>query len=1006
MTSTLLHFVPYSLDLSNQRLLGSHGVIALRPKSFAVLQYLAQHAGRLVQKAELMAACWPGVAVGDAVIKDCIREIRAALGDSARAPRYIRTQSRLGYCFVAEVRGTVPDESGSPAGRRAADVATAASEPLLGRDADLNRLLECLASADSGTAQIVLVSGEAGAGKTALVDSFLRRCAGDGALVGRGQCIEQHGPSESYMPVLAALQGLAQRLDRHRMSERLLHSAPTWLRQLPGLSEAIGLERIEQEVLGAGRERMLREGADGLMALSQEHGIVLLLEDLHWADAATLDLVNYLAQRRLACRLLLIATLRATPGAVGAQALQLGGLAARGLATSIQLTPLTAADVTLIVEERLPTLAAGTADQLARAVYTRTDGNPLFVRAVLDELSADARLAGDLLIRAAERSLPPSIQGLVEQILAGLGAAEQQILEAASVAGEDPTTDVIAAALQQRSADVEVLLESVSRRQSLLQPLGVHKGADGCLYGRYGFLHSLFRDLIYRRIGAKRKTSYHLSAGNYLAQRPHDLSIQSAATLAYHFEQGFDFPSAIHWLAVLAWREVVQLGDRSAVRHLDHALAISESLDSNIRSKYLSITLERRALLLSRFGNIAAAAADYERIVRLAEAGDQLSWQARGLAGLATLLSWVAPARAILAAEQASLLAERQGAPALAVRARGLHGFLRCLFGPDWRASDAEACLQASQIAPADSELPAGNCWTYGVQIQSLHGDYEGSRVAAQRGITLALKQNDSNEYLFLRYHQSGALFNLGRFGEALHLLGDAQQLAQRNGDVAWAVMIGAGQACIEAQCFAFRSAIERSQRALHFASQSPIRLVPLELMSSAIIALSLIGEGRLTEAKESLISIYTEDPLSFNLRMTILITQIELALAYDDLMAVDRHARRLLALTQAAGEPTGLVWARRSLALVASRCRRFDEAESELSHAAAVLAAKPAPVAAWRFHLAAAEIYEAQGRLGAASHARQRCAATLASIGRSLEGWDTLRQTFCAHPTVAQLAG
>ena len=1026
MTISLLRFAPFSLELANQRLIGPHGVVALRPKSFAVLRYLAQHAGRLVKKAELLNACWPGVAVGDAVLKGCIREIRDALADSVAAPRFIRTQSRLGYWFVAEVTPVFADPGGASlashkADPKAAVALPAAAEksaakgrlplPLLGRDADLARLAECLALADAGAAQTVFVSGEAGAGKTALVDAFLRRCPFDKVLVGRGQCIAQQGPSESYMPVIAALHELAKRLDSRQVSECLLQNAPTWLLQLPGLADAIDRERLLHEAIGAGRERMLREGADGLAALAPEHCVVLVIEDLQWADAATIEFITYVTQRRRNARLLLLATVRETDGAGSASLSHLRSLSARGLAVSIKLTPLTVSAVHTLVGERLPRLGQDVAHRLASAVHIRTDGNPLFVGAVLDELGERALRADvedtpaeDLLIRSAERSLPPSIQALAEQVVAGLSSEDQQVLEAASVAGEDATSVVIAAALRHAPADVEVRLESLSRRQTLLKPFDVHLWADGSVWGRYQFVHALFRDVLYDRVGSARKARYHLSIGKYLAERASEASPKSAATLAYHFEQGGDLPSAIHWLAVLAWREVMHLGDRTAARHLDHALTLAERLSGDAALEHVFMTLERRALLSARLGNLQVAIGDYERIVRLAESKDDPHWQARGLAGLAALLTWVAPASAMLASEKAELLAERQSDDTLRIKVRGLHGFLRCLFGSRWSASDAEASLRASQTAPVDAELPSGNFWSYGVQIQSLRGDYEGSRVTAQRGIALALKQNDPNEYLFLRYHQSGALFSLGRFGDALHILGDAQQIAQRNGDVGWAVLLDVGQACIEVQCFAFADAIARSQRALAFARQSAVRLRPLELMSHSILALALVGQGKFSDANDAIAAMEIDEPLSFNTRMTIHIAQLELALAYGDSSRVVSHANALLALTQPAGEPTGLVWARRCLALVASRSHRWDDAVSELSRAASVLAHKPAPVAAWRLHLAAAEIYAAQGKIDDASHSRRQCADSLSTISRSLEGWSALRRSFNAHPIVAQV--
>lgn len=1034
MTISRLTFDSFCLDLGNQRLVGPQGVVALRPKAFAVLQYLAQHPGRLVQKAELLQACWPGVVVGDAVLKGCIREIREALSDSAAAPRFIKTQSRFGYWFVAAVRPFAPDAvapsviapsvvvpsvvvpSGVPPQAAATQVSVASAGPVrsravVGRDAELARLAECLALADAGEAQLVLVSGEAGAGKTALVDAFVQRGLPGGALVGRGQCIEQHGPSESYLPWLAALRELADHLDPRQMSERLLRDAPTWLRQLPALAQGIDRERLQHAVIGAGRERMLREGAEGLAVLAPEHCLVLVLEDLQWADAATIELLTYLMQRRSACRLLLIATARETEATELASLARLRSLGARGLAVNLALSPLPVSAVKRLIGQRLPPLTSDLIDRLAVAVHGRTEGNPLFVAAVLDELWQSG-LPENLLrsgtdefpLRWVERSLPASIRALAEQMVASLPTEDQRTLEAASIVGDDSTSAAIAAALRQAPADLEPRLEALCRRRQLLKSMGVAQQADGQVWGRYQFVHALFRDVLYGRIGAFTKANYHLNVGEYLVAQPQSMLIINAANIAYHFESGGDFLKSIHWLVVLAWQEVMHLGDRAAERHLNHALTLAESVSGEQGQACLLSTLEQRALISARLGRLQSAVQDYERIVQLAEEWAQLAWQARGLADLAALLSWVAPARAIHVSERAVLLSERHTDDTLQIRARGLRGFLRCLFADEWSPADAEASLRSSQVRPGEAVLPAGNPWNHGVQVQSLFGDYEGSRANAQRGIELALRQNDANEYLFLRFHQSGALFFLGRFGEALDSLADAQQIAQRNGDISWAAMLGVGQACIEVQCFAFSDAIAHSQSALEFASKSPVRLRPLEIMSQSIVALALAGEGKLSASNHALLAMTADEPLSFNTRMTLLIAQLEIALTGGDVIAVAQRAKALLALTQPPGEPTGIVWARRGLALVASQSGRWDEAESELAQAAAVLAQKPAPVAAWRLHLAAAEIYTAQGRLDLAGRAREQCAEALGSLSRSLAGWAALRRAFHAYPAVAQI--
>ena len=160
-----------------------------------------------------------------------------------------------------------------------------------------------------GERQVVFVTGEAGIGKTALVDTFARGIASDrGIRIGRGQCLEQYGTGEAYLPVLEAIGRLCR--EQGQVIDVLRAHAPMWLLQMPSLVSASDRELLSREVFGATRERMLREMGEALEALTADLPLVLILEDLHWSDYSTLDLISYLARQRQAAQLMLIGTYR------------------------------------------------------------------------------------------------------------------------------------------------------------------------------------------------------------------------------------------------------------------------------------------------------------------------------------------------------------------------------------------------------------------------------------------------------------------------------------------------------------------------------------------------------------------------------------------------------------------------------------------------------------------------------------------------------------------------
>jgi DNA-binding winged helix-turn-helix (wHTH) protein len=298
---------PVWLDLEHEQLRRGDKLLHLRPKSFALLRDLVAHPGRVLSKDELVEAVWPKTAISDGVLTVSINEVRHALGDAAQAPQYLETVPRRGYRWRGALPTTppFPDLAGS---RPAAPLAP----PLpIGREAEVAQLDDWLAQARRGARQVGFVTGEAGIGKTTVVDAFVAQVVREPDLwLARGQCIESYGAGEAYLPVLEALGQLCRGPDGARLVAWLAQHAPTWLVQMPALLAADTMEAVQRRVLGATRERMLRELTEALDALTTERTLVLVLEDLHWSDAATLDLVGALARRRTPARLLLLATYR------------------------------------------------------------------------------------------------------------------------------------------------------------------------------------------------------------------------------------------------------------------------------------------------------------------------------------------------------------------------------------------------------------------------------------------------------------------------------------------------------------------------------------------------------------------------------------------------------------------------------------------------------------------------------------------------------------------------
>jgi DNA-binding winged helix-turn-helix (wHTH) protein len=232
-------FGPYELEPQSAQLRRGKRFVPLTAKAFGLLQCLVERPGQLLTKEELLATVWPGVVVSDAALTARIHELRVALREDATQPRYIETVHRRGFRFIAPVNATRP-----PAGF------PSPAPHFVGRGPELATLQSWSGKALNGERQIIFVTGEAGIGKTALVDAFLHRQAAERQMwVGRGQCVEQYGEGEAYLPVLEALRQVAQEPAGNRVASTLRQHAPTWLVQIGGLAAESELEAQHRKVM-------------------------------------------------------------------------------------------------------------------------------------------------------------------------------------------------------------------------------------------------------------------------------------------------------------------------------------------------------------------------------------------------------------------------------------------------------------------------------------------------------------------------------------------------------------------------------------------------------------------------------------------------------------------------------------------------------------------------------------------------------------------------------------
>ncbi len=583
------------LDALNESLWKGSEKIRLRPKTFAFLQYLIARPGQLVTKDQLLSVLWQNCHVGDEALKHCVAEIRKALNDSAETPRFIETVHRRGYRFIGEMG---QDLQGVDSNWRDRKPDFSACQ-LVGRTSELAQLDQYLEKAMEGVRQVIFVTGEQGIGKTALVDAFLNLANAEphtqdgsensiGLWGTRGQCIKSHGAGEAYMPFWEALTGLCQTPNRVRVAAVLRQHAPLWILQMPSLVSAAQLRNVRRATLGATRERMLREMAEALEALTVDIPMILVLEDLHWSDYSTLDLISYWAQRRAPSRLMLIATYRPAEALADNHPLKTikQDLQAHQQCREIPLTFLDEAAVAEYLTQRFPN--HGFPAEMTTWIHGRTEGNPLFMTNVLDHLvtrglivQRNHRWILDATLEKAGLEVPPTIQQMIEQQVDQCSLQEQRLLQAASVEGVEFSAVAVAVALGEKADRVDARCRKLAVRNQLLQPAGIRQTAGGRRIACYRFIHALYQSICYQLLPEERRTRLHRRVAEHIEKTNGAKLGEMAARLAMHFDQGMEYSRAITYYQKAAENATSRYAGREALALATRGLQLLEMIPEN-----------------------------------------------------------------------------------------------------------------------------------------------------------------------------------------------------------------------------------------------------------------------------------------------------------------------------------------------------------------------------------------------------------------------------------------
>ncbi|ETX00934.1 MAG: hypothetical protein ETSY2_38100, partial [Candidatus Entotheonella gemina] len=568
-----LFFGPYRLDRESVTLWRGEERMALRSRALSLLQYLAERPGQVISAQDLQQHAWQGEHASTSLFRVCIHELRQVLQDDPGSSEYIETVRGQGYRLCVPV--TVPGGT-----------LLAQAPILVGRTEELAQLQGSLEQARQGQRQLVLLSGEAGMGKSALVETFVGSLAqGPETAIAWGYCLEHTGSVEAYLPILEALGSLGSGSFGEPLVQVLRQAAPTWLKQLPMLMPQAPEESIPIDVPGLTRARIMRELVDALGLLSANRLVVLVLEDLHWSDPSTLDLLSMLMRRRDPSQLLIVGTYRPLELQVHEHPL-LGLLQERqghGQGQDIRLTPLGPEAVSRFLGVRL----SGEIDaDLAATLHARSDGNPLFLSRLIDylmqqELVIDMNGQWHLLDDAlATQALPEGVRQLLSKQIDQLPEPVQTVLMVASVVGMEVATEAVAAGVETEAEGIDASLAWAASRSYFLHAHEAEIWPDGTISGTYRFGHALYRQVLYERLSAQKRLISHCRIGERLEKAYLDDVEPVVGRLAYHFVQGWDVPRALQYLHHASIKALSRFAANEALTHLHQALELLPALSA------------------------------------------------------------------------------------------------------------------------------------------------------------------------------------------------------------------------------------------------------------------------------------------------------------------------------------------------------------------------------------------------------------------------------------------
>ncbi|MDX2201483.1 MAG: AAA family ATPase [Hyphomicrobiaceae bacterium] len=999
---------PFVIDAESSTLLLGDTALPVGRRAVSILTALVEHGGVPITKDRLIQLAWGGRAIEESNLSVQIAILRKALGRVPGGERWIETLPRRGYRFVGphQMAGPAPpeqDKNGYDSDETSWRV---------GRSIELNALEALSRRSAQGKRSTAFVTGDAGIGKSTLLDMITGRLTSRGATVLTGCCTERFGTDGGFGPLVDALASHCRQPRGKSMLAALRAAAPTWLLQMPHLIEDGQTGSFAQEIFGATKERMLREFCELLESLSQSQTWVLVLEDLHWADLATLDVLSRLARGTGRACLLIIASYRPDAVEYDHPLRRLhGDLELHGSCRGVRLGTLSREDVQKTLDARFQDPALS--ERLAAAIYARSGGQPLFVTSLIEYFIAEqivSEVDGRWRLHSCEALsrdvLPETLVNMITQEIGRLPKDDQQLLEVAAIAGCEFSAALVAAGLERDVLDTEHAFESLLTRSPILRSLDLSEWPDGTVSTNLAFMHSMYQSVLYKRISAGRRAVIHRRLADRLRHAWGDNTAGVAATLALHAEQGRDPQNALRFLAQAAEVSMRQWRFDDAINYLSRALAIVDRFDRSQQLEPRLALLRHRSWARRSVGDLAGSVSDLNALIKEAAAAGLLRSEVNGLLAVSHFCVHSDRRLCLQASDAAFEKSKHLDDPQHRALVQGTSASTNLYF-KGWSSQDAELCERAIQVASgAKDHITLIRVYAIEGILECWRSNYATCVAVGAKGKRLAREAGDVYVYVIFNILETTALLHLGEWRPLLRETEEALAMAERNANLHASALCHLTMAWLSTEALDFEGALKLCDKVPEESGrENPF----VFFFQHAVRAKAHVGLRQAELARPQFAAIadrvaHEGIDLDFTIYTQLYHCLGEYELMVGDLRQARNRATQLEKYARPAPDRTHLSIAYALHARVSLAEGDLPSAVDYIEQATNITREFRLPLASWRVHKAAVDVYSAIGDTNRLARHRELGCSVLHNLASEFEVGDIRHQSLMS--AAARLGG